>query len=238
LKALFFFHPAVWWIERRLTLEREMACDHFVLTQTENPEAYAECLVSLAEKSFLRRGLAMAQAMVGRVRQTSLRVAEILNGQHLGHSRGWKPGLAIGALLVVASAGEISRLPELVSFQDETPLTASVPAPAQVVIALPFRPTLASYSPAKHNTVSFTAKVHSQKSPSLNAKTEVEPTLARLDVNSIAPVPMVPAPIFVVMRTEQFGPSGEFFWSVQIYKLTVFHPENPPAQKENPAKQI
>ena len=36
LGALFFFHPAVWWIGSRLSLEREMACDDLVLAQTAN----------------------------------------------------------------------------------------------------------------------------------------------------------------------------------------------------------
>ena len=50
LGALLFFHPAVWWIEKKLALEREMACDDMVLSSTTTPQAYAECLVSLAEK--------------------------------------------------------------------------------------------------------------------------------------------------------------------------------------------
>ncbi|HET8667724.1 MAG TPA: M56 family metallopeptidase, partial [Terriglobales bacterium] len=48
LRALLFFHPAAWWIEKRLTLEREMACDDVVLRQTANPRAYAQCLALLA----------------------------------------------------------------------------------------------------------------------------------------------------------------------------------------------
>src|SRR5213078_2563160 len=78
VKALFFFHPAVWWIERKVSLEREMACDDAVLAENHSPRAYAECLVHLAEKSVLRRGVALAQAAVGRIRQTTLRVAQIL----------------------------------------------------------------------------------------------------------------------------------------------------------------
>src|SRR5579862_547373 len=72
--ALLFFHPAVWWIEKKLSLEREMGCDDLVLAETKstNPRAYAECLVSLAEKSFLRRGIALAQAAVDRLRNVSL----------------------------------------------------------------------------------------------------------------------------------------------------------------------
>ena len=33
LGALLFFHPAVWWIEKKLALEREMACDDLVLAE-------------------------------------------------------------------------------------------------------------------------------------------------------------------------------------------------------------
>ena len=79
LGALLFFHPAVWWIEKKLALEREMACDDLVLAQDCESRAYAECLVSLAEKSLLRRGFALAQAAVGRMRHMSFRVAQILD---------------------------------------------------------------------------------------------------------------------------------------------------------------
>ena len=50
VKAVFFFHPAVWWIENHLTLEREMACDDIVLAQTASPRDYASSLISFAEK--------------------------------------------------------------------------------------------------------------------------------------------------------------------------------------------
>jgi beta-lactamase regulating signal transducer with metallopeptidase domain len=42
------FHPAVWWIERRLHVEREIACDEMVVAVTGSPKAYAKCLVKLA----------------------------------------------------------------------------------------------------------------------------------------------------------------------------------------------
>ncbi len=78
VRAVFFFHPAVWWIEGRLSLEREMACDEHVLAGTEDPRAYAECLVSLAEKGFLRRAAMLAQGAVHRVKECSARVTQIL----------------------------------------------------------------------------------------------------------------------------------------------------------------
>ncbi|HXO37777.1 MAG TPA: M56 family metallopeptidase, partial [Candidatus Acidoferrum sp.] len=79
LKALLFFLPSVWWIERRLSLDREMACDDAVLAHSGTPRVYAECLAHVAERSFLRRQFALAQAAVGRVRQLTERVTMILD---------------------------------------------------------------------------------------------------------------------------------------------------------------
>ena len=118
--ALLFFHPAVWWIEKKLALEREMACDDMVLaeTKTTSPRAYAECLVALAEKSFLRRGVALAQAAVDRLRQVSLRVTRILDVNRPRATRVWSPApvLVGGASLVCLMA--LSHAPtRLVSFE-------------------------------------------------------------------------------------------------------------------------
>jgi hypothetical protein len=42
------FHPAVWWIDRRLHVEREIACDEMTVAVTGSPKSYAACLVKLA----------------------------------------------------------------------------------------------------------------------------------------------------------------------------------------------
>src|SRR5579863_4489769 len=124
LKALLFFHPAVWWIETHLALEREMACDDAVLAATGNPHGYAQCLVSIAEKTFLRRGLALAHAIVNRMRQTSLRVSRILDANHSSGTRVWKPALYSVAAAFVVSLISFSHAPELVAFQNSTDATS------------------------------------------------------------------------------------------------------------------
>jgi beta-lactamase regulating signal transducer with metallopeptidase domain len=50
IQAAFFFHPAVWWISRRLVLEREIACDDHVLEQGGRRRAYALLLAELAHR--------------------------------------------------------------------------------------------------------------------------------------------------------------------------------------------
>jgi uncharacterized protein (TIGR03435 family) len=47
VEVLFWFHPLVWWIERRLVEERERACDEEVLRVVNEPEAYAEGILKV-----------------------------------------------------------------------------------------------------------------------------------------------------------------------------------------------
>ncbi|HLJ86838.1 MAG TPA: M56 family metallopeptidase [Candidatus Angelobacter sp.] len=131
VKAILFFHPCVWWIERRLSLEREMACDDAVLAQTANPRSYAECLAHVAEKSFLRRtaahtnlgrrkvsGASMVQAAVDRMRHLSLRVAQILNADRPRSTRLWRPAIPMVVLVSSFCVVSASHAPELVSFRE------------------------------------------------------------------------------------------------------------------------
>jgi beta-lactamase regulating signal transducer with metallopeptidase domain len=113
VRALFFFHPAVWWIENRLSVEREMACDDAVLAETANPHGYATCLVSLLEKSLAHRGWSMAQAAVDRAREASLRLAQILDTKRPVATRVWKPALGMVAAFSVVC---LAHAPQFVAF--------------------------------------------------------------------------------------------------------------------------
>src|ERR1700686_3727190 len=116
VRALFFFHPAVWWIENQLSVEREMACDDAVLAETANPYAYATCLVSLLEKSLAHRGWTMAQAAVHRAREASLRLAEILNKNRPAATKVWSPALGIVGVFSVLCLVASPQAPRLVAF--------------------------------------------------------------------------------------------------------------------------
>ncbi len=48
VRALAGWHPAVWWIDRRLHVEREMACDEMTVAVTGSAKSYAECLLKLS----------------------------------------------------------------------------------------------------------------------------------------------------------------------------------------------
>jgi beta-lactamase regulating signal transducer with metallopeptidase domain len=120
VRALFFFHPAVWWIEKRISVEREMACDDAVLAETANPHGYATCLVSLLEKNLAhrlsRRQWSMAQAAVHRAREASLRLAQILDKNRPAATRVWKPALGMVGVFSVICLALLPHAPQVVAF--------------------------------------------------------------------------------------------------------------------------
>ena len=143
LGALLFFHPAVWWIQKKLALEREMACDDMVLASTTSPRAYAECLVSLAEKSFLRRGLALAQAAVDRLRNVTLRVSQILDVDRPRATRVWRPApVLVGGVSLVCLLALSHAPTRLVSFEN-------APAMANAAATRDFEPSQLSHTGAQ-----------------------------------------------------------------------------------------
>jgi bla regulator protein blaR1 len=50
-QAIFWFHPMVWWIGEQMIHERECACDEAVLRLGNDPEAYAEGILSVCKFS-------------------------------------------------------------------------------------------------------------------------------------------------------------------------------------------
>jgi beta-lactamase regulating signal transducer with metallopeptidase domain len=121
VRALFFFHPAVWWIDNRLSVEREMACDDAVLAETANPHGYATCLVSLLEKSLAHRlsdtdkRWSMVQAAVHRAREASLRLAQILDKNRPAATRVWKPALGMISAFSLVCLAVLSHAPQFVA---------------------------------------------------------------------------------------------------------------------------
>lgn len=129
LQAVLFFHPLAWWIERRLSLDREMACDDAVLAQTSSPGDYARCLTHIAEKSFIRRQVALAQAAVSRVRQLSQRLEHILRADRPATTTSiWKPAIPIVTALALLCTFWAAHTPRLVSFTDDSTAALAIAA--------------------------------------------------------------------------------------------------------------
>ncbi len=55
VEALLFFHPAVWYVSRRISIEREHACDDLVISTGWRPLDYCRALIGLAEACAVSR---------------------------------------------------------------------------------------------------------------------------------------------------------------------------------------
>lgn len=216
LKAIFFFHPAVWFIESRLALEREIACDDFVLQQTANAGSYAASLISLAEKALghnasIGRALVLAQNALGRVKQMSLRVAEILRPKQPA-SKPWRQIVAAGSVLAVALIAT-PYAPEMVSFHSEALGNSAIAQPAAIAFHVPairasFRTPVQATRAAKRvpAIVPAKAKLRHVRDPKLvltkaKAGQPIEPTL-------------------LLFRSSDLDRFGSPAWSFAIWRVT------------------
>ncbi|MGA2324833.1 MAG: M56 family metallopeptidase [Bryobacteraceae bacterium] len=96
-EAVFFFHPAVLWIARRLDLEREIACDDWVVSMTGAARPYAACLTRLVALGAFSRGPRLAPGAVARKRQVSHRIESLVRRQRSGSTRFSKIGMLAGS---------------------------------------------------------------------------------------------------------------------------------------------
>lgn len=99
VEILFWFHPAVWWIEARLLEERERACDEAVLASGGEPLSYAEGLLNVC-KFYVETPLSCMSGVTGsNLKKRIMRVMSKHLGRPLGSSM--KALLASAALLAV-----------------------------------------------------------------------------------------------------------------------------------------
>lgn len=138
--ALLPLNVALLWIDRRLCLEREMACDDGVLRSTGAPKAYATCLMSMAERAIAERGMAerarsrrgdssLALAAWERRSELSVRVHRLLGrGPVLTGVQGRVACSAV-VLVLLGGSAELLRVPRLVTFSQAENPVAAVAAP-------------------------------------------------------------------------------------------------------------
>jgi len=126
--AVLFFHPAVGWISRKLSLEREIACDDIVLERAGGRRPYALLLAELAGRLQGRSEPAVAPGVSNSKSQLQQRINMILNTK-----RNTSPQLAKARLGLLTSAAAmlavlaIYSAPRLVLAQNTPP---GSPAPA------------------------------------------------------------------------------------------------------------
>lgn len=66
LRIVAGWHPALWWIDRRLHAEREIACDEMTVAVSGSAKSYAECLMKLSSMEDAPQRVQMAPAVFTR----------------------------------------------------------------------------------------------------------------------------------------------------------------------------
>ncbi|RZU39941.1 M56 family metallopeptidase [Edaphobacter modestus] len=131
---LFPLDPVLFWVERRLCLERELACDDRVLDSTHVRKTYAVCLTNLAEHSLLRRSASLALGAWERQSELGRRVHRILSKPEntMSHT---PANIVIGVLItgLLGGAVTLAHSPALISFSPQASTAAQPDMPVTAV---------------------------------------------------------------------------------------------------------
>jgi beta-lactamase regulating signal transducer with metallopeptidase domain len=214
IKALFFFHPAIGWVSKRISLEREIACDDQVLHSTRRPKAYALLLADLAgrmQPSVLAPGVSTNQS------QLKQRIDMILNSNRNTSHRLAKARLGLlataAALLAMAAIYSAPRLAFAQSagavapaavLQPDAPgaATASAAPTAAFAVSEDTAPSVAASALPATPPVSVGPKFKPGSAISVDVRPAIapRPTIAILTAPSVALPPVasvtsVPVPV-------------------------------------------
>jgi uncharacterized protein (TIGR03435 family) len=139
IEACFFWHPAVQWITRQINLEREIACDDFVIQLTGDPRVYASCLTRVAELTAGIRPSLAAAAVTDESSHLATRVEMLLDKTRHTGTRLLRVPLSAGFAALVFLAGMATELPVLFS-PVLTVAATPVSAKAQIQASPPAAP--------------------------------------------------------------------------------------------------
>lgn len=110
-QAVFFFHPAAWWVGRQWEEAAELACDRALVSTPEEAASYAERLYEILAQTRGHRRAALAGGLFATRTRIGRRIAALLSGP-VGPARlraGSAAALALVALLSLAVGSACSH---------------------------------------------------------------------------------------------------------------------------------
>jgi beta-lactamase regulating signal transducer with metallopeptidase domain len=218
VETLLFYHPGVWWVSRRIRIERENCCDDLAVSLCGDPVSYAHALADLETFRASRFALAASGgSLLERIRR--------LVGappSHAGSGPAWLAGIAVltlvGGMAVAAQDSEPARPtrvtlaqspasagPQATTITSED-LTQAIPAPPAPP-APPQPPVAPEPPPAPPMTVVADAAVPAPPAPPAGPAPPAPP----------AP----PSPATQSISIDTRGSSGNWIWSNNGEKLAI-----------------
>jgi beta-lactamase regulating signal transducer with metallopeptidase domain len=109
VRALFWFHPAVWWVLRRIHLSREQVIDQLVVARMPSRKPYMQALMAFAEEQPLMSP-SVSMAFLQR-RDLAARVAQLSKESHMSWKHLTWTTLALLVAMGGATTAVVSALP-------------------------------------------------------------------------------------------------------------------------------
>jgi beta-lactamase regulating signal transducer with metallopeptidase domain len=145
--VLFPLNPGLLWVDRKLSVERELACDAGVVASTTQPVEYARCLTRLAEHRSQYRKLALSLAAWTRQSDLGRRIFSLLQPASTWSSRHARFATALLIMVLAASGVEMARVPHFVTFTNAhavpEPYASVAVADSQSALAVVYHPEIA-----------------------------------------------------------------------------------------------
>ncbi len=133
VETLLFYHPAVWWVSRRMRIEREHCCDDLAVAACGNAVTYARALSSMESLRAAPRLAAAAGggSLVQRVRRI-LGVATPTGNQFARYAAGLIIAVAVAAFAITLEVSSLSAGAEQSTPARPAATPASVVEPADM----------------------------------------------------------------------------------------------------------
>ncbi len=197
INALLGWNPAAQFIGQQLDLEREVACDDWVLSFVHTVRPYALCLTKMAETASWPRQMIPAPGVFATRKHISLRIERLL-GAGRNMATNLAPAPAAAAVAVVGAIGLVIAVvaPSIASPPMTEPVTA-VAAQAPVPTVTPAHAAKPVLKKQAHLSAPAAAGVAPAQPPRSLATEPPRPaeTAGPLHVARVAPVKIVPVTV-------------------------------------------
>ena len=137
VEALYFFSPGIHWIAAQMDLEREVACDDWVLQQTQASLPYAQCLARIVERTAWPHRPVAAPGVFNTRRNMSVRIERLLARKRDARVRIAAAPAIAGAGATIAFALASGMISPTIAYAVDSPQTikppSAAPAPKKMV---------------------------------------------------------------------------------------------------------
>ena len=138
VESLFWFHPLVWWLGRRLMNERERACDEAVLATGNDPRVFAEAILNVC-RFYIQTPSTCSSALSGA--DLRGRIETILANRKVRRlGRAHKYGLAALVTLSLAAPILAGRTQAMIDMPDRARIAQNMAEQRRPRVAAAFNP--------------------------------------------------------------------------------------------------